>query len=364
MLELFRVPEADRVYIAQEQVRQAIETIFLHIGMDEEGAQTVADVLITNDLRGVESHGVSNELRSYVKEYAGQGREHLNPRPQYKIVRETDCTATVDADWALGSHVSPWAMRLAIEKAEKHGVGAITIYNSGHISGTGYHAMLAAEAGMLGHVMSAGHARSTIPTWGAKPLLGTNAVAWAAPAREMPPFLFDIATTQVAGNKLNLTRRTGAKLHPGWIANTEGEPIMEEILTPPPGEYYNLHFGGTRENGSHKGFGVALVNEIFTNELSGLGPGPFMKKSGGHFLVAYNIEAFTDREKFLDDMDALLKEIVNTPPVKGQERVIYPGLVEAEQFEERSKHGIPYHYEVVEWLNNHLAGIGATLRLG
>lgn len=364
MLELFRVPEADRAYIQADQVRQATAVILQHVGLDEEGASTVADVLVTNDLRGVESHGVSNGLRAYLKDYSGQGRERLNPRPNLQIVRESDTTATVDADWALGSHIAPWAMRLAIEKAAKHGVGSVSVYNSGHISGCGYSAMLAAEAGMLGHVMSAGHARVALPTWGAKPLLGTNAVAWTAPARTMPPFLFDIATTQVAANKLNLTRRTGAKIKPGWIADTDGEPIMEEILTPPAGEYYNLHIGGTRENGSHKGFGLALVNEIFTNELSGMGPGPLMKSSGGHFFVAYNIEAFTDREKFLDDMDALLKEIVNTPPVRGQERVIYPGLVEAELYEERSQHGIPYHNEVVGWFNSHLAEIGSDLRLG
>jgi LDH2 family malate/lactate/ureidoglycolate dehydrogenase len=271
---------------------------------------------------------------------------------------------TIDADGALGTHIGPWAMQQAIDRAKEFGMAAVAVINSGHLAGCGYYAMMAAEQGMIGHCMTAGNTLSTVPTFGSRPVMGTNPVAWAAPARKMPPFLFDIATTQVAGNKLGLARRTGAKVEPGWITDAEGTPIMEPVDTPPPGEYFMLPFGGTRENGSHKGYGLALMNEIICNELSGFGPGPVHGIPGGHFFQAYDIEAFTDTEKFMDDMDSLLQYIVDVPPAKGHERVLYAGLKEDEEEKERLERGIPYHFEVIDWYESYCAeaGIDCDLR--
>ena len=155
-----------------------------------------------------------------------------------------------------------------------------------------------------------------------------------------------------------------AKIAGGWITDLEGEPILEEIDPPDTGDYYLLHIGGTRENGSHKGFGLALMNEIICNELSGYGPGPVNGTPGGHFFQAYDIEAFTDTEKFLDDMDDLLKFIADVPPAKGFERVLYAGLMEDEDEKKRLKDGIPYHREVVDWFESYCAeaGIECDLR--
>ena len=361
MLERFKVPEKDRVYVMPDRVRAATDGIFRHQGMDAGGAQMTTDVLIMNDLRGVETHGVSNGLRRYAREY---GAGTLNARPDYRVVRETSTTATVDADGALGAHVGPWAMEMAVGKAREHGMGAVCVFNTGHLAGCGYYAMQAAEADMIGHCMTAGGSGQTVPTWGAKPLLGTNPIAWAAPARKMPPYLFDAATTQVAQNKIELARRTGVDLLPYWITDKQGHPVTEESPPPPRGEYYLLHLGGTRENGSHKGYGLALMNEIICNELSGLGPGPLLGHPGGHFFAAYQIEAFTDLEKFKDNMDRLLEAAVAIPPAEGQERVVYPGLLEAEEVAARTKKGIPYHREVVEWFESYCAeaGIECDLR--
>ena len=361
MLERFKVPEKDRVYVAEGQIRTATEAIFRHSGVSVGEAARSTDVLITNDLRGVESHGVSNMLRHYVADY---GTNKLNPTPEFKVVRESKTTMTIDADRALGTHVGPWAMQHAIDKAKEFGMGAVAVTNSGHLAGCGYYAMMAAQQGMIGHCMTAGGSHQTVPTFGSKPVMGTNPIAWAAPARNMPPFLFDVATTQVANNKISLARRNGAQIEGGWITDLDGKPILENIDPPDTGEYYLLHIGGTRENGSHKGFGLALMNEIICNELSGYGPGPVNGTPGGHFFQAYDIEAFTDREKFLDDMDSLLKFIADVPPAKGFERVIYAGLKENEDEKERLKEGIPYHREVIEWFESYCAeaGIECDLR--
>lgn len=352
MLERFKVPAADRVYVKQERMRAATEAIFRKMGLDEPGARQSADLLITNDLRGVESHGVSNMLRQYVKRYT-EGNQ--NPRPVVRTVRESNTTATLDGDNGLGIHVGPDAMRLAIKKAREHGMGAVTMFNSGHLGGCGFHAMLAAEQEMIGLCMTGGGGASMVPTFGAEPRFGTNPIAWAAPARNQPPFLFDVATTQIANNKIGLARRLGIELEPGWITGTDGTPLMEPVQV--PDKYFMLPFGGTRENGSHKGYGFAAVVDIMCCTLSGVGPG-FISKKGGHFFAAFRIDAFTDPEQFKDHMDEFLEGLAHTKPAPGHERVLYPGLSEGEETVRRNRDGIPYHREVVEWFQSISAELG------
>ncbi len=361
MLERFHVPEKDRVYVKQEKIRAVTEAVFRHSGVSAKGAKASTDVLITNDMRGVESHGVSNGVRRYVRQYA---EKQLNPKPRPRVLKETSTTARVDADNALGTEVGAWCMDMAIAKAREHGIGAVSLMNTGHLAGCGYYAYMATEHDMIGHMMTSGGGHMTLPTFGAKPLLGTNPVAWAAPAGKMPPYLFDVATTQVAGNKIELARRVGAKIYPGWIAHKDGTPILDEVSPPPNGSYYMLPFGGTRENGSHKGYGIALMNEVFCNELSSMGPGSLMDHAGGSFFCAYDIAAFTDVGKFKDDMDRMLASFANSPPAPGHKRVLYPGLSEHEETIERTRRGIPYHHEVVEWYESYCAetGIKCDLR--
>jgi LDH2 family malate/lactate/ureidoglycolate dehydrogenase len=353
MLERFKVPTEDRVHVEQERIRAATESIFRKMGMDDEGAQTCADVLITNDLRGVETHGVSNMLRRYVADYQSGA---LNARPDVKILRESPTMVHMDADGALGIHVGPGAMRRAIAKAREYGVGVATVANAGHLGGAGYHATLAAKAGMLGHCMAAPGGSQMVPTFGSEPRLGTCPIAWAAPSGSEHPFLFDIASTQIAANKIALAKRIGVQLEPGWITGMDGEPIMEPVDA--PDSYYMLPFGGTRENGSHKGYGLGAMVDIWCNSLTGIGAG-FITGGGGQWFAAYDIEAWIGLDEFKKQIDAFLEGLRTTPPAKGHERVLYPGLSEGEEFEARSRDGIPYHREVIDWFKS----MGAELSI-
>ncbi len=359
MLERFHVPVEDRVYVKQEKMRAATEIIFKKMGLSDKDAELSADVLMLSDLRGVETHGVSNQLRAYVQ---GYNDGESNPRPNITTLRESPTTATMDGDSGLGLHTAPVAMEVAIEKAAKHGIGSVSMRNSGHLGMASYHAMMAIEHDMVGLCMTGGGGTvgtyGMAPTFGAEGRFGTNPIAWAAPADKMPPFVFDVATTQVAGNKLRLAERVGAKLEPGWISDSNGSPIMEPTDVPPPGEFMMLPFGGTRENGSHKGYGFASVVYIFCQTLAG--SGWTEESGGGHHFAAYSIDAFTDVAKFKSDMDEFLECLENTPPAPGHDEVVYAGLPEAREMKARLADGIPYHKEVIEWF----ATISAELDLG
>ena len=348
MLERFKVPEKDQVLVKEAPLRRTVTQIFEKLGVSAEDAADAADVLTMADVRGVETHGVSNMLRAYVRDYkAGK----LDPKPGWNIERQTPATAVIDAERRLGIIMGPKAMRLAIDKAKAVGVGVVAVHNSGHFGAIGHYAMQAAQQDMVG-VCFTGAGLSVVPTFASKPMLGTNPIAIAAPARQEAPMLFDAATSAIAGNKIRLAIRVGSPLLPSWITDKEGTPIMEEKPVFDRDDFFQAPLGGTREQGSHKGYGFAMMAEVLSTVLAGALPTMLLPGSGSknHF-AAYDIKAFTDLDKFKDTMDQMLKTLRTAKPAPDQERVLYPGLLEAEELAHRRAHGIPLHKEVIQWFD-------------
>ncbi|MBI4312787.1 MAG: Ldh family oxidoreductase [Chloroflexi bacterium] len=348
MLERFRVKEEEAVRVGEAGLRATVERIFEKMGVPAEDASLAADVLVVADLRGVDSHGVSNMLRSYVNSFNSGA---YNPRPRIRIVRETPSTANIECDRGLGIIICPKAMRIAIQKAKDVGMGMVTMYNSRHAGMVSYHAMMALEHDMIGMAMTSTRP-SVAPTFGREPRLGTNPIALAAPARSEPPFVFDAATSAVASNKFQLVRRLGALMEPGTMAAPDGTPIMEEA--PAPERPTGLPLGSTRELGSHKGYGLGSVVDIMCAVLSGGGFGMLSGARGdySHMVAAFRIDAFTDVDHFKDLMDQFLRTLKDTPPAAGQERVLYAGLPEHEVTLDRKARGIPLHPEVIQWFKD------------
>ena len=142
MLKRFLVPEADRVFVSEEAVRRATKAIFLEMGQSELDAEQSTDVLVVSDLRGCESHGVSNMLPAYIEQYR---KGEINPNPSWKLERETAGTAVINADRGLGIILGRHAMNMAINKAKDVGVGIVTMNNAGHLGAVGHFSMIAAE---------------------------------------------------------------------------------------------------------------------------------------------------------------------------------------------------------------------------
>ncbi|MDP6666742.1 MAG: Ldh family oxidoreductase [Dehalococcoidia bacterium] len=347
MLEHFHVPEKDQVRVRHADLHRTTAAVFGKMGMPIADAELAADGLVTADLRGCETHGVSNMLRAYVQMFA---ERRINPTPNWKITRETSAVATIDADGAHGLVMCPHAMDIAIEKASKVGIGAVTIHNSQHAGMMAYHAMRAMPHDMIGYAITGGGA-VTVPTYGAVPRIGAVPHAWAIPADKMPPFVLDISSSSVAANKIQLLRRTGAKLLPGLVADEEGTPIMEEQDV--PAQTRLLPWGSTRELGSHKGYGMAVIGQVFSGILSaGLFGVTNPPGNGSQFVAAYSIDAFRDVAEFKSSMDEFLTYLADTPPAPGHDRVYYAGLPEHEETIARERDGIPLHREVVEWFDS------------
>ncbi|MFN9116193.1 MAG: Ldh family oxidoreductase, partial [Bacteroidota bacterium] len=192
--------------------------VFLAIGTSEEDARLAAKVLLSADLRGVDSHGIAR-LSGYVRLWEA-GR--VNAQPSVKILHESLSTATVDGDKGLGLIVAPKVMKLAIQKAKQYGSGWISVQNSNHFGIAGYHAMLALDEEMIGLAMTNASAL-VAPTFSKERLLGTNPIAVAVPAGDEPPFVADMATTTAANGKLEILQRKGTDAPDGWIQDADGK---------------------------------------------------------------------------------------------------------------------------------------------
>lgn len=340
-------------------LRAFAREVFLSIGCSEEDAETATDVLLSADLRGVDSHGLAR-LSGYVRLYE-VGR--VNTRPDMKVVHETPSTAVVDADSALGLVSAPFSMKKAIEKAEKCGTGWVSVRNSNHFGIAGYHAMMALEKNMIG--ISLTNASPLVaPTFSRERLLGTNPICVAIPAGEEPAFVADMATTTAANGKLEILQRKGKDAPYGWIQDAEGNVVTESDAVKKGGAL--LPLGGDREHGSHKGYALGAVVDIFSAILSGANYGPWVPpfpayvpmpenmpgKGIGHFFGAMRIDAFRPAEEFLEHMDNWIRRFREAKTVAGQEKVIIPGDPEREMTAARLNGGIPLDPKVVEDLKN------------
>ena len=360
MLERFKPKPEDVARVSYESLREVVGAIFEKMGVSKEDAEEAADVLTMTDLRGVETHGVSNMLPAYVGQYRNG---EINPNPSWQIERETPGTAVINADRGLGIILGRRAMDIAVKKAKDVGVGIVTMNNAGHIGAVGHFSMLAAEQDMVGMCATSADT-AVLPTFAAEPRFGTNPISIAALGKNEPPLLFDAATSQIAGNKFILAKRVGSNLLPGWIADPAGTPILEETPVPQDDNWYGslLPLGGTRENGSHKGYGFMIMVEVLGALLSDSVPGMFdseqFESGYKHYFAAYNIAAFTEVERFKNSMDKMLKMLRETNPAPNHDRVLYPGLVEYEEEQDRRASGIPLHKEVMEWFSSKVEELG------
>ncbi len=333
------------------------KNVFLKMGCSEEDATLASDVLINADLRGIDSHGIAR-LIGYVRLWESN---RINVNPNIQIVHQTPSTATVDADKALGLIAAPKAMKIAIEKAKNVGTGWVCVKNSNHFGIAGYHAMLALEHDMIGIAMTNASAL-VAPTFGLEKMLGTNPIAVAIPAKKQPAFVADFATTTAANGKLEIAQRQNKLIPTGWAQDKNGTETQESDILKKGGSL--LPLGSDKTHGSHKGYALGSIVDIFSGVLSGASFGPwappfpayipmpsFMPGDGlGHFFGAMRIDAFQDAETFKTKMDVWIERFRQTKPIDKNQPVLIPGDPERLISNQRKELGIPVEDEVLNSL--------------
>ncbi len=275
----------------------------------------------------------------------------MNATPDIGIIHETPSTAVVDGDSGLGLVVAPFAMEVAIEKARIAGTGWVSVQNSNHFGIAGHHAMMALEHDMIGLAMT-NASPLVAPTFSIDKMLGTNPICVAAPAGREPAFVADLATTTAANGKLEILQRKKMSTPAGWVQDIDGNPTTDADILKKGGAL--LPLGGDREHGSHKGYALGAIVDIFSALLSGANYAPWVPpfpayvpmpteqpgRGIGHFLGAMRIDAFRPADDFKAHMDKWIRGFRNARPVSGETKVLVPGDPEREMEVIRRKEGI------------------------
>ncbi len=345
----------ERVVIGERQLKDFCEHVFVKLGVPVKDAVTTVEVLVLADLRGIESHGVAR-LPRYVN---GIRAGYIKPLDQSRIVKETKVTAVIDGEQSLGQVVSKKGMELAIRKAKETSVGIVTVRNSNHYGIAGYYTLMALEHDLIGMSMT-NAAPLVVPTFGRNAVLGTNPISVAAPATEEKPFVLDMATSVVPRGKLEVLDRKGLPMPPGWAVDETGrgsidpKRVLDAMAKRLGGGILPLG-GEGEEHSGHKGYGLALMVDVFSGVLSGAATGLRVnaderKPDVGHFFMALDPGAFRPLDEFKQSMDRLARELKDSPRAQGQARIYVHGEKSFARMERFRREGVPLDSKIAEAL--------------
>jgi LDH2 family malate/lactate/ureidoglycolate dehydrogenase len=328
-------------------------------------AEITARVLVSSDLRGIPSHGVAR-LGRYV---SGMRDGYIKPGVEFSVEEPAPAIGVIDAHDGIGQVVSEMAMDMAIDKAKANGIGMVTVRNSNHYGIAGYYVLKALEHRMIGMSMT-NTAPLVVPTGGAAPVLGTNPIAFGAPASSRCPMLLDTATSVVPRGKLEVYDRNAEQMPDGWAVDEKGfdcpNPghVLANLLGRRGGGI--LPLGGRGETfGGHKGYGLALMVDVLSGVLSGSAFGPDVHNLGrevangeratprvGHFFMALDVGRFMPIARFEERMDELMTIITQSPKALDAERIFIHGEKEFIRAELHEKSGIPLRQNVLSSLRS------------
>ncbi|MBT2605706.1 ureidoglycolate dehydrogenase [Bacillus sp. ISL-53] len=331
------------VTIQAEEAKRLVIQQLTKVGLNEETAGKIAEVLVHADLRNVNSHGVLR-TEHYVNRLQAGG---INPEAQISFQKTGPVTGVVDGDDGFGHVISDVAMDHAIDMARENGVGMVTVFNSSHCGALSYFVQKAADAKLIGIAMS--HTdKIVVPFGGKTSFLGTNPIAYGVPAKTKKPYILDMATSNVAWGKILQAREEGKEIPEGWGVDENGASVTD------PNKVVSLStFGGP------KGYGLSVIVDVFSGLLAGAAFGPHIgkmygdldkKRKLGHYFCVINPSFFTDTDIFLEQMDQMIEELKQVEPAPGFDRVYVPGEIEQINEEKNLKQGITIASSVYEFL--------------
>lgn len=338
-----------------ESLRKLSTDVFQALGFSASEADVIQDSLLAADLCGIESHGIQRMSRYH--RCIRNGMIQVSARPE--IVFETPLSAVVDGHDGMGQLIARMSMELAVQKARVHGVGFVTVRNSNHFGIAGYYAKMASRQGLIGFSTTNSEA-IIVPTFGRKAMLGSNPLAVAVPA-EPTDFLFDAATAVVTRGKLEVYHKRGTPLPEGWALDSSGAPsahageVLDNITHKNGGGIVPLG-SSTELLGGHKGYGYAMVSEIFSSILSqGTTSEAYLTGGRGgtcHGFAAIDPALFGDPTAIRHHFEEFLDKLRQSEKADGQDRIYIHGEKEAESVQKRLAEGVPVNENTLLELEN------------
>lgn len=350
--------------ISATHLTDYVTTLFVHMGCPYDDARAVAEVLVAAELRGISSHGVARVHDYYMLRAAGR----VNVTPNIQLVYQSPSTATVDGDNSFGPVVARRSMELAIEKARNAGTGWVAVRRSNHFGISAFYSMMALENDMVGIVLT-NTPPQVAPVFGTAKMLGTNPISVAIPALRNPPLVFDFATAPLEPSFLARLAQEGKRVPLGLVQDALGNPTDDPSTVERGGAI--LPLGGSPERGSHKGFCISALVDIFSSFFSGASFATFVPpevahlpmlvsavgQGVGHFFGAMRIDAFRAAAEFKGAVDEWIDTFRNAKGIDGSSGVLIPDEKQRIELAVRSKSGIPLSDEVIKSVNRVAASL-------
>lgn len=342
----------DSIRYTYEQLKTFCGDAFEKFGFSKEDAKKITDVLLLADLYGIESHGTQRLVRYH--KLIENGGICLDAEPE--IVFETPVSAVIDGHSGMGQLISIDAMNLAIEKAKKVGMAVVTVRNSNHFGIAGYYAKMACDVGMVGFAMTNSEP-IMVHTHARQASLGSNPIAIAMPA-DPYPFFFDAATTVVPRGRVEVYNKMSKPLPEGWTLDEKGNPCTDaahvlDCIVSREGGGITPVGGNTEATGGHKGYGYAMLCEIFCSIFSGGTTSNHNIRAKGkgtgtcHGFMVIDPAVFGDAEGMKERFSVFLQELRDVPKAEGQPRIYTHGEKEILAYEDRMKNGIEVNINTV-----------------
>lgn len=330
---------------------------FVGVGVPREDAEICADVLLSSDKRGIESHGVNRFKPVYIDRIEAGIQ---NPVTQFEVVKETPTTAVVDGHDGMGQVIGYKSMELAIKKAKEYGMGMVVVRNSCHYGIAGYYTTMAAKAGCIG--LTGTNARPTVaPTFGVEGAFGTNPLTLGVPTDEDFDFNLDCATSITQNGKLEYYQRIGHDVLPGTVIGPDGKAVEgdagDALKDIGSGKSALVPVGGIGEEmGGYKGYGYAMFVEFLSAVLQDGSYGKALTgkdENGnkapfhlGHFFIAIDTDHFLGEEACRKKAGDIIREVRSTKKSPDAERIYTAGEKEWEIWLERKDKGVPINEPV------------------
>lgn len=289
------------------------------VGLSRIDAHIVADSLRFAESRGISTHGFLR-LNTYLKRISHGG---INPQGTNSIVADLGALVIVDSGHGPGASTAHHSAALAIERAEKNGIGCVIARNANHFGCSAYFTNQIADAGYFGLVVCNTESVMCSP-FGGRPILGTNPIAMAAPLAYENRAQLDMATTTVSQGKLILAEQNGQKIPDNWAVDDQGK----KTTSPSDGLR-----GALLPAGGVKGFGLAFSIDAMlalsgaqtSHEVSPLDGDPQTHQQLGQLFIAIKANAVQSLEEYRNHVEGLITAIHSSGIDESDQIPLAPG---------------------------------------
>jgi LDH2 family malate/lactate/ureidoglycolate dehydrogenase len=334
------MPEADLLELGTRA--------FEGLGLRQSDAAKVARVLVLADLFGLSTHGLSR-IESYGERLQSGG---IKAQARISVERVAPAVAVVNGDNGVGPLVGMHALEAAMSTARECGIGLALARGSNHFGPISPYALIAAEAGFASIIGS--NATTTIAPWGGSDArLGNSPLGFGVPHPGGDHFLLDMAMSVVARAKIRNALKRGEQIPPTWATDSQGRETTDPAAAL---DGFLLPIGG------HKGYGLALMVDLFAGLLSGAAflthvkswvDAPDEPQNLGHFFILIDTARLGSTQWLAERMQDFASILHDSPPVNPQQKVIVPGEIELQKMARQRREGIELDAATLALLQQH-----------